>query len=169
MAVSAFADNKAGMYYNGFWEIPAMRQANPKLQYGVSLMKDVTVDSNTGGWILSVPSYVDSAKMPAIRDLFSYVFAPQREISTTSIMPSVKASTALDKAISGPQYQIFWDILAQHAQQPLPLTENMFAEATDILTAVQQTQLGHSVPDSMSSLQTQLEGCGSPGSSSRSS
>jgi multiple sugar transport system substrate-binding protein len=158
VAVSAFAGNKAGMYYNGFWEIPTMMAANPQLQYGVSLMKDVTVDSNTGGWILSVPSYVNSAKMPAIRDLFSYVFAPQREISTTSIMPSVKASTPLDKAISGPQYQLFWNILAEHAQQPLPLTQNMFAEATDILNAVQQTQLGHSVPASMTSLQQQLEG-----------
>jgi hypothetical protein len=96
--------------------------------------------------------------MPAIRDLFSYVFAPQREISTTSIMPSVKASTPLDKAISGPQYQLFWNILAEHAQQPLPLTQNMFAEATDILNAVQQTQLGHSVSSSMTSLQQQLEG-----------
>lgn len=158
VAVSAFAAGKAGMYYNGFWEIPTMLQANPKLQFGVSLMKDVTVDSNTGGWILSVPSYVGSSKLPAIRDLFSYVFAPQREISTTSIMPAVKASTALDKAIAGPQYQLFWDILAQHAQQPLPLTQNMYQEATDILTAVQETQLGHSVPSSMAALQQQLEG-----------
>jgi multiple sugar transport system substrate-binding protein len=158
VAVSAFAANKAGMYYNGFWEIPTMLQANPKLQFGVTQMKDVTVDSNTGGWILSVPSYVGSAKIPAIRDLFSYIFAPQREISTTSIMPAVKASTALDKAITGPQYQPFWDILKQHAQQPLPLTQNMYTEATDILSAVQQTQLGHSVPSSMTSLQQQLDG-----------
>lgn len=158
VAVSAFAANKAGMFYNGFWEIPTMMAANPKLQYGVSLMKDVTIDSNTGGWILSVPSYVDSSKMPAIRDLFSYVFAPQREIYTTSIMPAVKASTKLDTAISGPQYQLFWNILAEHAQQPLPLTQNMYTEATDILTAVQQTQLGHSVSSSMASLQQQLEG-----------
>jgi multiple sugar transport system substrate-binding protein len=158
VAVSAFGDNKAGMFYNGFWEIPTLATANPNLQYGVTLMKDVTVDSNTGGWILSVPSYVGSAKMPAIRDLFSYVFAPQREISTTSIMPAVKASTPLDKAISGPQYQLFWNILAENAQQPLPLTQNMYAEATDILNAVQQTQLGHSVSSSMTSLQQQLQG-----------
>lgn len=158
VAVSAFADGKAGMFYNGFWEIPALAQASPHLQYGVTLMKDVTVDSNTGGWILSVPSYVSQQQMPAIRDLFSYVFAPQREISTTSIMPAVKASTALDKAISGPQYQLFWKILAEHAQQPLPLTQNMYGEAADILGAVQETQLGHSVPSSMGSLQQQLEG-----------
>ena len=158
VAASAFAANKAGMFYNGFWDIPTMLQANPKLQFGVTQMKDVTVDSNTGGWILSVPSYVDSAKLPAIRDFFSYVFAPQREISTTGIMPAVKASTALDRAISGPQYQPFWDILKQHAQQPLPLTQNMYAEATDILSAIQQTQLGHSVPSSMAGLQQQLEG-----------
>jgi multiple sugar transport system substrate-binding protein len=158
VAVSAFGDNKAGMFYNGFWEIPTLAAANPHLQYGVSLMKDVTVDSNTGGWILSVPSYVSSAQMPAIRDLFSYVFAPQREISTTSIMPAVKASTTLDKAISGPRYQLFWKILAEHAQQPLPLTQNMYNEATDILNAVQETQLGHSVSSSMGSLQQQLEG-----------
>ena len=158
VAASAFAGNKAGMFYNGFWDIPTMLQANPKLQFGETLMKDVTVDSNTGGWILSVPAYVSSAKIPAIRELFSYVFAPQREISTTAIMPSVKASTPLDKAIAGPQYQLFWDILKQHAQQPLPLTQNMYAEATAILTAVQQTQLGHSVPSSMTSLQHQLEG-----------
>jgi ABC-type glycerol-3-phosphate transport system substrate-binding protein len=158
VALDAFASNKAGMYYNGFWEIPTMLQSNPKLQFGETLMKDVTVDSNTGGWILSVPSYVDSAKMPALRELYSYVFAPQREISTTSIMPAVKASTPLDKAIEGPQYQLFWDILAQHAQQPLPLTQNMYTEAGDILNAVEQTELGQSVSSSMASLQQQLGG-----------
>jgi multiple sugar transport system substrate-binding protein len=158
VAPAAFAANKAGMYYNGFWDIPTMLKANPKVQFGETLMQDVTVDSNTGGWILSVPSYVDSAKMPAIRDLYSYVFAPQREITTTSIMPAVKASTPLDKSIEGPQYQLFWDILKQHAQQPLPLTQNMYTEAGDILNAVQQTELGQNVPSSMASLQQQLGG-----------
>jgi multiple sugar transport system substrate-binding protein len=154
--VDTFAANKTGMYYNGFWDIPAMLQANPKLQFGETEMKDVTVDSNTGGWILSVPSSVSSAKLPAIRDLFSYVFAPQREISLTGIMPAVKASTTLDTAIEGPQYQLFWDILKEHAQQPLPLTKNMYPEAIDILNAVEQTELGHSVSSTMASLQQQL-------------
>jgi multiple sugar transport system substrate-binding protein len=158
VAPAAFADNEAGMYYNGFWDIPTMLQANPKLQFGETLMKDVTVDSNTGGWILSVPSYVDSAEMPAIRDLYSYIFAPQREISTTALMPAVQASTPLDKAIQGPQYQLFWNILKEDAQQPLPLTENMYTEATDILNAVEQTELGQNVPSSMASLQQQLDG-----------
>ena len=121
-------------------------------------MKDVTVDSNTGGWILSVPSAVSSSKLPAIRDLFSYVFQPQREISLTGIMPAVKASTALDTSIEGPQYQLFWNILKEHAQQPLPLTKNMYSEAIDILNAVEQTELGHSVSASMSALQQQLSG-----------
>lgn len=156
VAVDAFANNKAGMYYNGFWEIPTMLQTNPKLQFGEALMKDVTVDSNTGGWILSVPSYVSSAKMPAIRDLYSYVFAPQREITLTGIMPAVKASTALDTAIEGPRYQLFWNILKQHAQQPLPLTSNMYNEAIDILNAVESTELGQSVSSSMTSLQQKL-------------
>jgi ABC-type glycerol-3-phosphate transport system substrate-binding protein len=156
--VDAFANNKAGMYYNGFWEIPTMLQANPKLQFGESLMKGVTVDSNTGGWILSVPSYVDSSKMSAIRTFYSYIFAPQHETALTALMPAVKASTSLDKAISGPRYQLFWDILRQHAQQPLPLTANMYSEATDILNAVEQTELGQSVPSSMSALQQKLTG-----------
>jgi ABC-type glycerol-3-phosphate transport system substrate-binding protein len=156
VAVDAFANNKAGMYYNGFWEIPTMLQVNPKLQFGEALMKDVTVDSNTGGWILSVPSFVDSARLPAIRDFYSYIFAPQREITLTGIMPAVKASTPLDKAIEGPQYQLFWDILKQHAQQPLPLTANMYGEAIDVLNAVESTELGQSVPSSMASLQQKL-------------
>jgi len=156
VAVDAFASNKAGMYYNGFWDIPTMLQANPKLQFGESLMKDVTVDSNTGGWILSVPSYVDSSKLAAIRDLYSYVFAPQREITLTGIMPAVKASTPLDKSIEGPQYQLFWNILKEHAQQPLPLTANMYGEAIDVLNAVESTELGQSVPSAMGSLQQKL-------------
>jgi multiple sugar transport system substrate-binding protein len=156
--VDTFAANKTGMYYNGFWDIPAMLQANPKLQFGETEMKDVTVDSNTGGWILSVPSAVSSSKLPAIRELYSYVFAPQREISLTGIMPAVKASTKLDTAIEGPQYQLFWNILKEHAQQPLPLTKNMYQEAIDILNAVEQTELGHSVPSTMASLQQQLSG-----------
>lgn len=158
VAVDAFAANKAGMYYNGFWDIPAMLQVNPKLQFGETLMKDVTVDSNTGGWILSVPSYVNSAKMPAIRELYSYVFAPQREISLTGIMPAVKASTSLDKAIEGPQYRLFWNILKEHAQQPLPLTANMYGEAIDVLDAVEHSELGQSPQSSMTALQRQLTG-----------
>ena len=154
--VEAFSTNKAGMYYNGFWDIPAMLQANPRVQFGESLMKDVTVDSNTGGWILSVPSFVPAAKMTAIRDLYSYVFAPQREIDLTGIMPAVKASTPLDKAIEGPRYQLFWTILREHAQQPLPLTANMYGEATEILNAVERTELGQSVPSAMTSLQQRL-------------
>jgi multiple sugar transport system substrate-binding protein len=155
--VDAFAADKAGMYYNGFWDIPTMLQANPKVQFGETLMKDVTVDSNTGGWILSVPSYVGSAKMPAIRQFYSYVFAPKHEITLTALMPAVKASTTLDKAIQGPQNQLFWTILKQHAQQPIPLTANMYAEATDILNAVERTELGQSVPAAMSALQQQLD------------
>jgi multiple sugar transport system substrate-binding protein len=154
--VDAFAANKVGMYYNGFWEIPAMQQLNPNLQYGETEMKDVTVDSNTGGWILSVPAAVSSSKIPAIRDLFSYVFAPKQEITLTGIMPAVKAATALDTSIEGPQYQLFWNILKEHAQQPLPLTKNMYSEAIDILNAIEQTELGHSVPSTMASLQQQL-------------
>jgi multiple sugar transport system substrate-binding protein len=156
VAVDAFAADKAGMYYNGFWDIAAMLQVNPKLQFGETLMKDVTVDSNTGGWILSVPSYVSSQKMAAIRELYSYVFAPQREISLTGIMPAVKASTSLDKAIEGPQYQLFWNILSEHAQQPLPLTANMYGEAIDVLNAVEHTELGQSQQASMATLQQQL-------------
>jgi len=57
----------------------------------------------------------------------------------------VKASTALDKAIQGPEYQIFWNILKTHAQQPVPLTANMYQEGVDILNAVEATELGHSV------------------------
>jgi multiple sugar transport system substrate-binding protein len=156
VAVDAFAANKAGMYYNGFWDIAAMEQVNPKIKFGETLMKDVTVDSNTGGWILSVPSYVSSSDMPAIRELYSYVFAPQREISLTGIMPAVKASTPLDKAIEGPQYQLFWNILKEHAQQPIPLSANMYGEAIDILDAVEHTELGQSQSSTMSTLQQQL-------------
>ncbi len=155
--VDAFAKNQAGMYYNGFWDIGSMLSVNPKVQFGVTEMKDVSVDSNTGGWILSVPSFTPSSKMKAIEEFYSYVFAPQNEIDLTGIMPAVKAATPLDKAIEGPQYQIFWNILKEHAQQPVPLTANMYQEGIDILNAVEATELGHSVPSEMSTLQSQLQ------------
>ncbi len=72
-------------------------------------------------------------------------------------MPAVKAATPLDKSIEGPQYQIFWNILKEHAQQPVPLTANMYQEGIDILNAVEATELGHSVPNEMSTLQSQLQ------------
>ena len=78
--VDAFAKNQAGMYYNGFWDIGGMLSVNPKVQFGATEMKDVSVDSNTGGWILSVPSFTPSSKMKAIEEFYSYVFAPQNEI-----------------------------------------------------------------------------------------
>ena len=155
--VDAFAKNQAGMYYNGFWDIASMLSVNPKVQFGETEMKDVSVDSNTGGWILSVPSFTPSSKMKAIEEFYSYVFAPKNEITLTGIMPAVKAATPLDKAIEGPQYQIFWDILKEHAQQPVPLTANMYQEGIDILNAVEATELGHSVPSEMSTLQSQLQ------------
>jgi multiple sugar transport system substrate-binding protein len=156
--VDAFADNKAGMYYNGFWDIGAMQAVNPKVKFGETLMKDVTVDSNTGGWILSVPSYVSSSKIAAIKEFYSYVFSPKHEISLTGIMPAVKASTKLDSAIQGPEYNIFWKILKENAQQPIPLTANMYPEAVDILNAMESTALGKSVPAEMKSLQQKLNG-----------
>ena len=155
--VDDFAKNLAGMYYNGFWDIGAMLSVNPKVQFGATEMKDVSVDSNTGGWILSVPSFTPSSKMKAIEEFFSYVFSPQNEIDLTGIMPAVKAATPLDKAIEGPEYQIFWNILKEHAQQPVPLTANMYQEGIDILNAVEATELGHSVPSEMTSLQSQLQ------------
>lgn len=158
VAVDAFANNKAGMYYNGFWDISAMKAVNPQIQFGETLMKDVTVDSNTGGWILSVPSYVGSSKMAAIRELYSYLFAPKNEISLTGIMPSVKASTSLDKAIQGPEYSIFWKILRENAQQPIPLTAHMYQEATDILNSMESTALGKGVSGAMGALQQKLDG-----------
>jgi multiple sugar transport system substrate-binding protein len=156
--VDAFAKNQAGMYYNGFWDISSMLSVNPKVQFGITEMKDVSVDSNTGGWILSVPSFTPASKMKAIEDFYSYVFAPQNEIDLTGIMPAVKAATALDKPIEGPEYQIFWNILKEHAQQPVPLTANMYQEGIDILNAVEATELGHSVSSEMGSLQSQLQG-----------
>jgi hypothetical protein len=153
----AFAMNQAGMFYNGFWDIGGMISVNPKVQFGATEMKDVSVDSNTGGWILSVPSFTPSSKMKAIEEFYSYVFAPQNEIDLTGIMPAVKAATPLDKAIEGPQYQIFWNILKEHAQQPVPLTANMYQEGIDILNAVEATELGHSIPSEMSTLQSQLQ------------
>lgn len=155
--VDDFAKNLDGMYYNGFWDIGGMLSVNPKVQFGETEMKDVSVDSNTGGWILSVPSAVPSSKMKAIEEFFSYVYAPQNEIDLTGIMPAVKASTPLDKAIEGPQYQIFWDILKTHAQQPVPLTANMYQEGIDILNAVEATELGHPVRAEMQTLQSQLQ------------
>lgn len=155
--VDAFAKNTAGMYYNGFWDISAMQSVNSKVQFGETLMKDKTVDSNTGGWILSVPSSVPSSKMQAIEEFFSYAFAPQNEIKLTGIMPAVKASTSLDKAIQGPEYQLFWNILKENAQQPIPLTANMYQEGIDILNAVEGTEVGHSVSSEMSTLQSQLQ------------
>jgi multiple sugar transport system substrate-binding protein len=155
--VDDFAKNLDGMYYNGFWDIGSMTSVNPKVQYGITEMKDVSVDSNTGGWLLSVPSFTPSSKMKAIEEFFSYVFAPQNEVDLTGIMPAVKASTPLAKAIEGPQYQIFWNILKEHAQQPVPLTANMYQEGIDILNAVEATELGHSVPNEMATLQSQLQ------------
>jgi multiple sugar transport system substrate-binding protein len=155
--VDAFAKNQAGMYYNGFWDIGSMLSVNPKVQFGETEMKDVSVDSNTGGWVLSVPSFTPSSKMKAIEEFYSYVFAPQNEIDLTGIMPAVKAATPLDKAIEGPQYQIFWNILKEHAQQPVPLTANMYQEGIDILNAVEATELGHSVSSEMRTLQSQLQ------------
>ncbi len=155
--VDAFAKNQAGMYYNGFWDIGAMTSINPKIQFGETEMKDVSVDSNTGGWILSVPSFTPASKMKAIEQFYSYVFAPKNEVDLTGIMPAVKASTPLDKAIQGPEYRIFWNILAQHAQQPIPLTANMYQEGIDILNAIEAAELGHPVPQAMANLQSQLQ------------
>ena len=152
-----FAKNKAGMFYNGFWDIGQMESANPKLQWGETEMKDVSVDSNTGGWILSVPSFTPNSKMKAIEEFYSYVFAPKNEIDLTGIMPAVKAATPLDKAIEGPQYQMFWNILKTHAQQPVPLTAHMYQEGIDILNAVEATELGHPVKSEMGALQSQLQ------------
>jgi ABC-type glycerol-3-phosphate transport system substrate-binding protein len=157
VAMQAFATNKAGMYYNGFWEIPQMRQLNAKVQFGEALMKDQTVASATGGWLLAVPSFVSDSKMAAIEKFFSFVYRPSNEAELTNIMPALKSATPYAKAIQGPEYNIFWHILNTNARQPIPLTANMSQEAVDIFQAVQATTLGGSVSSTMNSLQSQLE------------
>ncbi len=159
VAVQAFADNKAGMYYNGFWEIPAMKATNPKVQFGETLMKDKTVASTTGGWLLAVPSYVPSSKMTAIKKFYAFMYQPQHEALLTNIIPAEKAAVPLAKSIHGPEFNLFYYILDKNSYQPIPMTQNMFQQAVDIFQTVQATQLGQAQPGSaLKSLQGKLEG-----------
>jgi multiple sugar transport system substrate-binding protein len=158
VAMQAFAANKAGMFYNGFWNIPEMKQANPKVKFGETLMQDETVASTTGGWLLTVPSYVPDSKMAAIKKFFSFVYQPKNEAKLTNIIPAEKAAVPLATSIRGPEFNLFYYILNKNARQPIPLTQNMFSQAVDIFQAVQGTTLGQSsVASAMKSLQGQLE------------
>lgn len=159
VAMQAFAANKAGMFYNGFWNIPEMKQANPKLKFGETLMKDKTVASTTGGWLLSVPSYVPASKMDAIKKFYAFMYQPKHEALLTNIIPAEKAAAPLAKSIRGPEFNLFYYILNKNSAQPIPMTQNMFQQAVDIFQSVQATQLGQAKPsNAMKALQGKLAG-----------
>jgi multiple sugar transport system substrate-binding protein len=155
----SFANNKTAMIVAGFWEIPLIKQTNPNVQFGESLPKDITVDSSTGGWILSVPSYVSDAKMTAIRTFYQYIFQPKNTIAFTSLMPALKAATPLATALQDPVYDLYWKILNLNAQHPIALNPGLPQESIAMMQSLQKVVLGQKTPEqAMADTQQQFSG-----------
>lgn len=151
-----FANDKTGMIYAGFWEISDIMKANPDVKFGISLPKQKQINSSTGGWILSVPSYVPDEKMEAIKTFYQEIFKLDNLTKFTGLMPSIKE--ARKAVLTEPMYELFWKVLDESSSHPIALNPSLSQQSTILMEEVQSVIQGEKTPEeAMESAQKQFD------------
>lgn len=141
--VEAFGTGTVGMQFDGFWDIPSKDKASATdFELGQTLPKDKTVYSSTGGWVLGVPTYVKSDKNEALKTFVNDMYAPKNIVQFTGLMPATKSGRDAATALKAPQYDIYWKILNQNANNPIPLNANLVQQANLLMATMQSVIQG---------------------------
>ncbi len=136
--VEAFGAGTVGMQFDGFWDIPTAKQITGDFELGQTLPTAQTTYSTTGGWVLGVPNYVPPAKFDAVKQFVNAMYEPADLVRFTSLMPATLSGRDAATTLKAPQYDIYWKILAENADNPIPLNADLIAQAT-LLTSTMQT------------------------------
>ncbi|NAZ83634.1 extracellular solute-binding protein [Kineococcus sp. R8] len=136
-----FAAGTVGMQFEGFWSIPAAGTTGPDFELGQTLPMDETVYSSTGGWVLGVPAYVeDDAKKAALKAFVADMYKPANIVKFTGLMPATLSGRDAATTLKDPQYDIYWKILEENADNPIPLSDKL-VEQGNLLTSAMQSIL----------------------------
>jgi multiple sugar transport system substrate-binding protein len=153
--VEGMSDGTVGMQFDGFWDIPP---ASSNFQLGQTLPVAKTVYSTTGGWVLGVPKYVKSAEYATLKTFVTDMYKPANLVNFTGLMPATKSGRGAATTLKAPQYQIYWKILNENANNPIPLTDNLVAQENLLTSALQSILQGsESVPVALSKANAALQ------------
>lgn len=135
-----FAAGTVGMQFEGFWSIPSPDTASADFELGQTLPMDETVYSSTGGWVLGVPNYVEADKHEAIKAFVTDMYEPENLVKFTGLMPATISGRDAATGLQDPQYDIYWQILNENADNPIPLSDKL-VEQGNLLTSAMQSIL----------------------------
>lgn len=152
-----FAAGTVGLQYQGFWSIPA-ETSTDTFELGQTLSEDETVYSSTGGWVLGVPAYVGADKADALKTFVSTMYEPENLVKFTGLMPATLSGRDAAEALKDPKYDIYWQILNENADNPIPLSDKLVEQGNLLTAAVQSILQGDtSVEEAMKSANTAFQ------------
>ena len=152
-----FAAGTVGLQYQGFWSIPA-ETSTDTFELGQTLSEDKTVYSSTGGWVLGVPAYVKADKAAALKTFVSTMYKPENLVKFTGLMPATLSGRDAAENLKDPKYDIYWKILNENADNPIPLSDKLVEQGNLLTAAVQSILQGDvSVEDAMKSANTAFQ------------
>lgn len=151
------AAGTVGMQFNGFWAIPAQTSTDT-FELGQTLPKDKVTYSSTGGWVLGVPAYVGSDKAAALKTFVSTMYKPENLVKFTGLMPATLSGRDAADNLKDPKYDIYWKILNDNADNPIPLSDKLVEQGNLLTSAVQSILQGTvSVEDGMKAANTAFQ------------
>ncbi len=146
----AFGAGTVGMQFNGFWALPA-QTSTATFELGQTLPMDKTVYSSTGGWVLGIPAYVKSDKTAILKAFVTDMYKPANLVKFTGLMPATLSGRDAATNLKAPQYDIYWKILNENADNPIPLSDKLVEQGNLLTSAVQSILQGTaSVQDALS-------------------
>jgi ABC-type glycerol-3-phosphate transport system substrate-binding protein len=146
-----------GMVMGGFWNIPTDKETTGEFELGQSLPTDASVYSSTGGWTLSVPTYVSSKKYDILKTFLTDLYKPANVVKATSLFPATVNGRAAATTLKGKQYDIYWNILSQKAGHPITLNPNLSNQATIVMDALQKVIQGQPTEQVLQKAQSDLD------------
>ena len=153
-----FGAGTVGMQFEGFWSIPADDAASSDFELGQTLPKAKTVYSSTGGWVLGVPRYVKEDKHAIIKALVTDMYKPENLVKFTGLMPATKSGRDAAETLKDAKYDIYWKILNENADNPIPLSGQLVEQGNLLTSAVQSILQGtETVPEALEKANTAFQ------------
>jgi multiple sugar transport system substrate-binding protein len=151
-----FMDGKLGMYVAGFWSLDGVLKSKPDINYGLAEPMGKVAGSSTGGWLISMPAYVEGCKREAAWKFMEFIFQPENNAAWTDLMPNQPASVSL--TLQDKRYDQYKEVLP-NSRHPIPLHPRLPDMADALQVEVQKYLLDQqSAEDTLAALQTKFEG-----------
>ncbi len=139
-----FASGKAAMYEAGQFDLPAVKQENPKINIGVMMMvhpegKDPA--SILGGWSLVIPK--DAPNAAGAKKLVKFLSQPDNMAELTYTFPARKSAMSMPQ-FQDPELKVFKDMLPY--ARTLPAQKNWIQITQAYFNGVQSVLTGDAEP-----------------------